>query len=119
MICYLPNLRLSILVLVTLVLQWFVFNMDQGPPVWSEWLVFNRVNARARKGLVLGPMRLLLRMCKLQGHEWFCHMYENELLERSTYAPMIDSRRTYRSSVFAFKTLLGINKMSTLGVITS
>ncbi|KAH0669465.1 hypothetical protein KY285_023627 [Solanum tuberosum] len=32
------------------VLQWsFVFNMDQGLPVWSEWLVFNRVNARARK----------------------------------------------------------------------
>ncbi|KAH0669866.1 hypothetical protein KY289_024359 [Solanum tuberosum] len=47
----------------------FVFNMDQGLPVWSEWLVFNRVNACARKGLVLGPMRLLLRMCKLQGHE--------------------------------------------------
>ncbi|WMV25213.1 hypothetical protein MTR67_018598 [Solanum verrucosum] len=38
----------------------FVFNMDRGSPVWSEWLVFNRVNARARKGLVLGPMRLLL-----------------------------------------------------------
>ncbi|WMV09057.1 hypothetical protein MTR67_002442 [Solanum verrucosum] len=31
-----------------------------GLPVWSEWLVFNRVNARARKGLVLGHMRLLL-----------------------------------------------------------
>ncbi|KAK6802258.1 hypothetical protein RDI58_000038 [Solanum bulbocastanum] len=29
-------------------------------PVWSEWLVFNKVYARARKGLVLGPMRLLL-----------------------------------------------------------
>ncbi|XP_049391564.1 uncharacterized protein LOC125855984 [Solanum stenotomum] len=39
----------------------FVFNTDPGLPVWSEWLVFNRVNARARKGLVLGPMRLLLR----------------------------------------------------------
>ncbi|XP_047254966.1 outer envelope protein 80, chloroplastic isoform X2 [Capsicum annuum] len=38
----------------------FVFNMDQGLPVWSEWLVFNRVNARARKGLVLGPLHLLL-----------------------------------------------------------
>ncbi|KAH0740533.1 hypothetical protein KY290_033576, partial [Solanum tuberosum] len=38
----------------------FVFNMDQGLPVWSKWLVFNKVNARARKGLVLGPMRLLL-----------------------------------------------------------
>ncbi|XP_055807116.1 outer envelope protein 80, chloroplastic-like isoform X2 [Solanum dulcamara] len=38
----------------------FVFNMDQGLPVWSDWLVFNRVNARARKGLVLGPMHLLL-----------------------------------------------------------
>ncbi|KAK4737429.1 hypothetical protein R3W88_001126 [Solanum pinnatisectum] len=36
----------------------FVFNMNQGLSVWSEWLVFNRVNARARKGLVLGPMRL-------------------------------------------------------------
>jgi len=39
----------------------FVFNMDQGLLVWSEWLVFNRVNAPTRKGLVLGPMRLLLR----------------------------------------------------------
>ncbi|KAK4725470.1 hypothetical protein R3W88_028249 [Solanum pinnatisectum] len=38
----------------------FVFNMDQGLPVWSDWLVFNRVNARARKGLALGPMHLLL-----------------------------------------------------------
>ncbi|KAH0700875.1 hypothetical protein KY284_015090 [Solanum tuberosum] len=27
----------------------FVFNMDWGLPVWSEWLVFNGVNARARK----------------------------------------------------------------------
>ncbi|KAK4726861.1 hypothetical protein R3W88_031778 [Solanum pinnatisectum] len=34
----------------------FIFNMDQGLLVWSEWLVFNRVNARARKGLVLGHM---------------------------------------------------------------
>ncbi|XP_071914877.1 outer envelope protein 80, chloroplastic-like isoform X3 [Coffea arabica] len=32
----------------------FAFNMDQGIPVWPEWLFFNRVNARARKGLVLG-----------------------------------------------------------------
>ncbi|KAH0722454.1 hypothetical protein KY285_004995 [Solanum tuberosum] len=47
----------------------FVFNMDQGLSVWSEWLVFSRVNACARKGLVLGPMRLLLRIYKLQGYE--------------------------------------------------
>ncbi|KAK4707091.1 hypothetical protein R3W88_033340 [Solanum pinnatisectum] len=30
------------------------------------WLVFNRVNARARKGLALGPMRLLLRIAVMQ-----------------------------------------------------
>lgn len=33
----------------------FAFNMDQGIPVWPEWLVFNRVNARARKGIIIGP----------------------------------------------------------------
>ncbi|XP_071914444.1 outer envelope protein 80, chloroplastic-like isoform X2 [Coffea arabica] len=40
----------------------FAFNMDQGIPVWPEWLVFNRVNARARKGLVLGPACLRLSL---------------------------------------------------------
>ncbi|KAH0682799.1 hypothetical protein KY290_021388 [Solanum tuberosum] len=46
-----------------------IVNTGSGDPGSSVRLVFNRVNARARKGLVLGPMRLLLRMCKLQGHE--------------------------------------------------
>lgn len=40
----------------------FAFNMDQGIPVWPEWLVFNRVNARARKGLVVGPACLRLSL---------------------------------------------------------
>lgn len=39
----------------------FAFNMDQGIPVWPEWLVFNRVNARARKGIVIGPTCLHFR----------------------------------------------------------
>ena len=39
----------------------FVFNMEQGLPVLPEWLFFNRVNARARKGIEIGPARLLLR----------------------------------------------------------
>ncbi|XP_052203740.1 outer envelope protein 80, chloroplastic [Diospyros lotus] len=38
----------------------FVFNMEQGLPVLPEWLFFNRVNARARKGLDIGPARFLL-----------------------------------------------------------
>ncbi|CAK9146734.1 unnamed protein product [Ilex paraguariensis] len=38
----------------------FVFNIEQGLPVWSEWLVFNRVSARARKGFVIGPARFHL-----------------------------------------------------------
>nr|XP_043612759.1 outer envelope protein 80, chloroplastic isoform X2 [Erigeron canadensis] len=38
-----------------------VVTMEQGLPVWSEWLVFNRVTARARKGLVIGPARFNLR----------------------------------------------------------
>ncbi|CAI9106538.1 OLC1v1005720C1 [Oldenlandia corymbosa var. corymbosa] len=40
----------------------FAFNMDQGIPLFPEWLVFNRVNARARKGIVLGPARLHLSL---------------------------------------------------------
>lgn len=43
----------------TLPLQ-FVFNMDQGIPLSSEWLIFNRVNARARQGFVLGPACFLV-----------------------------------------------------------
>ncbi|XP_026425096.1 outer envelope protein 80, chloroplastic-like isoform X2 [Papaver somniferum] len=38
----------------------FVFNMEQGLPVLPEWLCFNRVNARVRKGVDIGPARLLL-----------------------------------------------------------
>ncbi|KAL6505351.1 Outer envelope protein 80, chloroplastic [Orobanche gracilis] len=44
----------------------FVFNMDQGIPVSPEWLVFNRVNARARQGFAIGPARILL--CLSDGH---------------------------------------------------
>lgn len=39
----------------------FVFNMEQGIPVLPEWLSFNRVNARARKDVEIGPARFLLR----------------------------------------------------------
>ncbi|KAG5517588.1 hypothetical protein RHGRI_038102 [Rhododendron griersonianum] len=38
----------------------FVFNMEQGLPILPEWLFFNRLNARARKGLDIGPLRFLL-----------------------------------------------------------
>lgn len=40
----------------------FVVSMEQGLPVLPEWLFFNRVNARARKGIELGPTRLLLSL---------------------------------------------------------
>ncbi|TYJ39756.1 hypothetical protein E1A91_A04G091400v1 [Gossypium mustelinum] len=39
----------------------FAFNIEQGLPVMPGWLFFNRVNARARKGVEIGPTRLLLR----------------------------------------------------------
>ncbi|KAL8468625.1 hypothetical protein ACS0TY_031718 [Phlomoides rotata] len=37
----------------------FVLNMDQGIPVSPDWLVFNRVNGRARQGFVVGPAQFL------------------------------------------------------------
>ncbi|KAJ6325985.1 hypothetical protein OIU78_013142 [Salix suchowensis] len=40
----------------------FVFNMEQGLPLWPEWLFFNRVNTRARKGIEIGPALCLLSM---------------------------------------------------------
>ncbi|CAM8972898.1 hypothetical protein QQ045_028831 [Rhodiola kirilowii] len=40
----------------------FVFNMEQGLPLLPEWLFFNRINARARKGLQFGPARFLLSL---------------------------------------------------------
>ncbi|KAK8916055.1 hypothetical protein KSP39_PZI023064 [Platanthera zijinensis] len=40
----------------------FSFNMEQGLPVHSEWLCFNRVSARARQGLDVGPLRFLLSL---------------------------------------------------------
>ncbi|KAL4311719.1 hypothetical protein GQ457_01G048830 [Hibiscus cannabinus] len=40
----------------------FAMNMEQGLPVMPDWLYFNRVNARASKGVKLGPARLLLRL---------------------------------------------------------
>ncbi|KAL8055468.1 hypothetical protein ABFX02_04G058000 [Erythranthe guttata] len=44
----------------------FVFNMDQGIPVSPEWLVFNRVNARARQSFSLGPTSF--HFCLSGGH---------------------------------------------------
>ncbi|KAK3013307.1 hypothetical protein RJ639_008227 [Escallonia herrerae] len=38
----------------------FVLNMEQGLPVRAEWLAFNRVTGRARKGLVVGPASLFI-----------------------------------------------------------
>ncbi|KAJ6346689.1 hypothetical protein OIU76_003386 [Salix suchowensis] len=40
----------------------FVFNMEQGLPLWPEWLFFNRVNTRARKGIEIGPALCLLSL---------------------------------------------------------
>ncbi|KAM5582628.1 hypothetical protein ABKV19_002849 [Rosa sericea] len=37
------------------------FNMEQGLPVLPDWLFFNRMNARARKDLEIGPTHLLFR----------------------------------------------------------
>lgn len=48
------------LITAFLVLQ-FVLNVEQGLPLLSEWLSFTRVNARARKGVEIGPARLHLR----------------------------------------------------------
>ncbi|KHN33340.1 Outer envelope protein 80, chloroplastic [Glycine soja] len=38
----------------------FVLNMEKGLPLLPEWLSFTRVNARARKGVEIGPARLHL-----------------------------------------------------------
>ncbi|KAM0932349.1 putative bacterial surface antigen (D15), POTRA domain, surface antigen D15 [Dioscorea sansibarensis] len=40
----------------------FVFNMEQGLPILPEWLYFNRVNARARQGVEIGPAQFLLSL---------------------------------------------------------
>ncbi|GLT78787.1 hypothetical protein SLA2020_503120 [Shorea laevis] len=40
----------------------FAFNMEQGIPVLPEWLFFNRVNARGRTGIEIGPARLLVSL---------------------------------------------------------
>ena len=48
------------LIMNCLVLQ-FVLNMEKGLPLLPEWLSFTRVNARARKGVEIGPARLHLR----------------------------------------------------------
>ncbi|EOA20036.1 hypothetical protein CARUB_v10000309mg [Capsella rubella] len=40
----------------------FAFNMEQGLPVLPEWLCFNRVTARARKGIHIGPGRFLFSL---------------------------------------------------------
>ncbi|KAI3407971.1 POTRA domain-containing protein [Psidium guajava] len=40
----------------------FAFNMEQGIPVLPEWLFFNRVNARARKGIEIGPAHFVLSL---------------------------------------------------------
>jgi outer membrane protein insertion porin family len=38
-----------------------VLNVEQGLPVLSEWLCFNRVTARIRQGFEVGPARFLFR----------------------------------------------------------
>lgn len=40
----------------------FVFNMEQGIPAMPEWLSFNRVNARGRTGVGIGPVKLLVSL---------------------------------------------------------
>ncbi|MCI01563.1 outer envelope protein 80 chloroplastic-like, partial [Trifolium medium] len=35
----------------------FVLNVEQGLPLLLDWLSFTRVNARARKGVQIGPTR--------------------------------------------------------------
>ncbi|XP_010493038.1 PREDICTED: outer envelope protein 80, chloroplastic-like [Camelina sativa] len=40
----------------------FAFNMEQGLPVLPEWLCFNRVTGRARKGIHIGPARFLFSL---------------------------------------------------------
>ncbi|CAN0902108.1 Outer envelope protein 80, chloroplastic [Linum grandiflorum] len=55
----------------------FVFNMEQGLPLWPDWLYFNRVTARARKGIQVGPALVLLSVSgghvlgKFSPHEAF------------------------------------------------
>lgn len=39
-----------------------VLSMEQGLPIYPEWLCFNRVNARARSGVDIGPANLFLRL---------------------------------------------------------
>lgn len=58
------------LIITCLVLQ-FVLNVEQGLPLLSEWLSFTRVNTRARKGVEIGPARILLRyeMLSTPSHE--------------------------------------------------
>ncbi|KAG6523056.1 hypothetical protein ZIOFF_020215 [Zingiber officinale] len=38
----------------------FVANMEQGLPLFPEWLCFNRISSRARQGFELGPVRFML-----------------------------------------------------------
>eukprot|EP00850_Spirogloea_muscicola_P008611 SM000046S16392 [mRNA] locus=s46:379658:384877:- [translate_table: standard] len=40
-------------------LELLVFNTEQGLPVSSDWLFFNRINVRARQGLRIGPVRCI------------------------------------------------------------
>ncbi|XP_023532612.1 outer envelope protein 80, chloroplastic [Cucurbita pepo subsp. pepo] len=40
----------------------FVLSMEQGLPFLPEWLCFNRVNARARTGVEVGPSQFLLSL---------------------------------------------------------
>lgn len=57
-----PLLFLLILFFIIFRVQ-FAFNMDQALSIWGEWLGFNRVNARARKGIIIGPACLHFRYC--------------------------------------------------------
>jgi len=64
-----------LLIITCLVLQ-FVLNMEQGLPLLPDWLSFTRVNARARKGVEIGPTRLNLR--------YDLHIFNTLLFERLT-----------------------------------
>lgn len=66
MVCSELNLVLqfkfnSLLLIMNCLILQFVLTMEQGLPLLPEWLSFTRVNARARKGVEIGPARLHLR----------------------------------------------------------
>ncbi|XWS28278.1 hypothetical protein CRYUN_Cryun25bG0053000 [Craigia yunnanensis] len=97
----------------------FAFNMEQGLPIMPKWLFFNRVNARARKGVKIGPAHLLLRLSgghvvgNFSPHEAFAIGGTNSV--RGYKEGAVGSGRSYvvGSSEVSFQMeLLNINKDS-------